>query len=301
MKLNELLKKRLIFISGKGGVGKTTVSLLLGLHAAQAGKKTLLVELNSHGLIHSFFDLQPQIQTEIPLQKNLTSLTLFPQKCFEEYVIQQIKWKALYHTFFSNKYVTNFLEAVPGLNEILMLGKIYDLEKKGQYDLIIVDSPATGHSLSLLEVPEVVKKVVVIGPIRHQADEVTQLLTDHQKTALCVVTLAEEMPVAETEEYVKKVQETLPIQLGGLFINQVMSPLAHIKKSEALKSSLQIYWDYYQLTQSRAQLNRHYLERIQNNFSFLDQIILPFQFSRLKNHTHFKSLLASLKEFSHAE
>ncbi|MDO8519394.1 MAG: ArsA-related P-loop ATPase, partial [Deltaproteobacteria bacterium] len=130
--MKSLLDKRLILLSGKGGVGKTTIALCLGLASALLKKKTLIVEMNSTERVAPYFGLKEIGHKEIPLSPYLTGINLNPHDCFEEYVLMQIKFKAIFDTFINNRFVTAFLNAVPGLNELLMIGKIFDLERQAK-------------------------------------------------------------------------------------------------------------------------------------------------------------------------
>lgn len=296
MTLRELLKKRLVFVSGKGGVGKSTLTTTLGLLAAKQKKRVLLIEMNSSGRIPPLFSKKSAVHKNIELRSRLTTINIDPKKCFEEYVLQRIRFKALYKTFFNNNLVTNFLHAVPGLHDILLLGKIYELEQlDNEYDFIVVDAPATGHGLSALEVPKVLQEAVKIGPLKNHADDILSLLANHEKTAFCLITLAEEMPVTESFEYMQALKERTELQFGPLFINAVVPPLEPIKKPSNLDPELAPFWQFYQLTQDRSSLNHGYLKTIDDLFSDFDKITLPFQFKDLKKAADLNSLVDVLK------
>jgi anion-transporting ArsA/GET3 family ATPase len=300
--IRDLLHKRVVFVSGKGGVGKTTVAITLGLIAAGLGRKVLIVEMNATGRVPAVFGKTSQKQEIVPLTKQLSSIDLTAKECFEEFVLQQIKLKILYNTFFNNKYVMNFVEAVPGLSELLLLGKIYDLERStksflsGQplYDLIIVDAPATGHGLSMLEVPKVVASVVKVGPMYRSAINMQKLFDDGEKTAFCLVTLAEEMPVVESEEYVKGLKSNTGMHFGPLFVNAVMPDIQGLTGLSKIPEALVHYGDYHELTRKRAALNRTYLKEIEHAFSDFDRIVLPFVFRELAGAEDFTELKAAV-------
>jgi len=304
MKLTELLNKRLIIVSGKGGVGKTSVSILLAHLAAKAKKKTLIVEMNSTGRIAPIFNIDSLNHKELPMAPYISGINLLPKHCFEEYVIKQIRFKLIYKTFFNNRFVTNFIDAIPGLSPILMLGKIFELEGqfksklKSQYayDLIIVDAPATGHGLSALEVPNVLKSAIKIGPLHKHASNILDLLSDKEKTCFCLVTLAEEMPVNESEEYVDALKQRTHMGFGPLFINAVMPEVKSIKAITKLPSDLDIFWNYYHLAKSRYELNQFYVKEIYKKFPNMNPIIIPFQFHGLNTQKSFQPLIKDLKE-----
>jgi len=116
MNLKELLDRRIIFVSGKGGVGKTSVSALLALLAAAKQKKTLIIEMNSSGRVAPLFQVNNAGYEEVPLIPYVTSLNLSPRLCFQEYVLKLILFSRLYKAFFENKYVSNFLNAADKVN-----------------------------------------------------------------------------------------------------------------------------------------------------------------------------------------
>lgn len=304
---DDILKKRLIFVSGKGGVGKTTVAIVLALQASRQKKNTLIVEMNSAGQVAPFFRGVPETQTslhnEIPLAPYITGVTLNPHICFEEYVLRRIKFKAIYKTFFDNQLVTNFIGAVPGLNEILMLGKIFDLERQkkdklsseNKYDLIVVDAPATGHGLSALEVPQVILSAVKIGPLSWHARDTTVLLQDKNKTCFCLVTLAEEMPVSESLDYLRTLREKNLIPTGPVFINAVMPNVEKVKRPQKLPETIRAVWDFYSLARERAALNEHYCDELKKNLTECSFFIVPFSFKTLTEHADYEKLLEQIQ------
>lgn len=290
MTLSELLSKRLILLSGKGGVGKTTMVLCLGLMASRLKKKTLIVEMNSTERVAPYFGLKKIGHKEIPLAPYLTGINLDPHECFEEYVLNQIRFKKIFDLFINNRFVTSFLNAVPGFNELLMIGKVYDLEKqtKGKvkkeklYDLIIVDGPSTGHGISAFEVPTVVTRMVKVGPIKKHASHILDLLNDRERCAYSVVTLAEEMPVVEATELVQLIDQNLKIQLGPLFLNNVHRTGltgSDIKKLTPMVNDpndpLHPYYAYAQLDYERSKLNQHYKEELISRNKNREVIVVP--------------------------
>lgn len=302
MQLAELFKKRLIFVSGKGGVGKTTVAVLLGLVAAHAKKRVLIVEMNSSGRVAPIFGSDAAVGEEVALAPYISGLNLSPKRCFEEFVLSQVRFRAIYETFFNNKYVTNFMGATPGLNEILMLGKIWELEREmrsrlfreKQYDLVIVDAAATGHGLSCLEVPNVLESVVKVGPLYKKAHLINELLADTEKTAMCLVTLAEEMPVTESIEYVQALRTRTKLAFGPIFINAIIPEPASVRMPSDVPKSLQVYVDYHRLARERAALQRTYLKVIAEKFADFERIQLPFAFAGLERAEDFGKIAQPL-------
>lgn len=303
LSLSELLKKRVIFISGKGRVGKTTVTLLFRLLASKHDKKSLLVEFNSISHLAPIFGVSEITSTETQLAQNLSGINLEPEACFKEYVLKHVKFQLVYKTFFNNKFVSHFINAVPGLNEILMLGKIYELEKQRQsrfsdnteYDLIIVDAPATGHGLSALEVPQILQSAVKMGPLHKHATQIIDMFSDRSKSAFCLVTLAEEMPVNEYIEYIEALKSKIDIAFGPIFINGVMPSLPDLSKPRSLPQQAELLWNYYRLAHDHADLHQYYINKLNKEFPDFEKVVLPFQFKPLLNTSDYANLLHTLE------
>lgn len=263
--MQDLLNQRLIFVSGKGGVGKSTVACKLALLQSQLKKNTLLIELNSQNTAAQWFGIAAQPHTLQSLSKSLQVINLQPQSCFKEYVLRQIKFEFLYKTFFENNLVKHFVQAVPGLNELLMLGKIIDLLPS--YDSIVVDAQASGHGLSSMQVPYVVMQTVKFGPLHRQAKKIVQTLEDAKQTSITLVTLPEEMPVNEAIETFGHLQKT-SLRFGGLFINQELPNVIQIAKPvEDLPNHLKPYWQIYEFAKSRFEEQQEHLSSLQKHFA----------------------------------
>jgi len=283
--------QRLILISGKGGVGKTTVAVALALQASQQGKKTLLVEMNSTERVAPFFNLPAMGSVETSLAPSLTGINLNPKACFEEYVIRQIHFKSLFQAFVNNRYVTGFLEAVPGLNDLLMIGKIVDFERQTEglfssqkkYDIIIVDAPATGHGLSAFEVPFVVNRAVKVGPLRKLSEQMIAVLQDSQKTIFCAVTLPEEMPVVETIEWAENVKKKLGMTLGPIFLNRYFESVLSADERKKLEKfgrdttqeGIKVFLEAAFFSEIRSQKNIFYKKELNDTLP-LPLVTLPF-------------------------
>ena len=218
--------------------------------------------------------------------------------------MDRLKFGRLYKIIFNNKYVANFLDAIPGLNEILMLGRIHDLEKKqvgslrreAKYDMIIVDAPATGHGLSALEVPNVLMKAVKVGPLAKYAKDILELLKNEEHTAFSLVTLAEEMPVQESYEYVQKLLKHSSIAIGPILINAVMPEIEKNKIEKSKDQDLQEIVDYYQLSLSRRKLHEHYIADIKQRFVGFHTVELPYLFHELHKKRDYSPLVKVMKE-----
>ena len=279
LNLERLLGRQLLVVSGKGGVGKTTLSLALGLLAAQRGKKVLVIEVNSEEQISHLLERPPigYRQTELVAGlQGLWGINIDPRNCFEEYVLRQIKFRKLYRAVFENRYVRHFIDATPGLSDLMCIGKIYELTKC--YDLVIVDAPATGHGIALLEIPSIVSRAVRVGPLRTEAEKVDLLLHDASKTEVVLVTLPEEMPVTEALEMNRSLKERLQLPLGPIFLNQFHNEsFTASEKKEMTPPPKAI-----RILLSQTERSEEYGERLKEGIPDRPVITIPFIFS-----THF--------------
>ena len=212
-----LLSKRVHFFTGKGGVGKSTVSILLAYIAARAGKKVLLVDLDPH----SKLGFEPK-----RLAQNIDGIVITPISALKEYVTQQLRFKTLSNLIFDNKLMRFFLDATPGIEEIALMGKIFYLDEekiqnKPRWDIILIDAPATGHGLYLFKSPKIFIKITQVGPLTQQSEKIYAMLSNPKKSAIHIITLPEELPVEESFELHQDIQKS-DLPLGQLFINKML-------------------------------------------------------------------------------
>ena len=208
MLLPDLLRRRLVLLSGKGGVGKSLVGSALALAAAEQGKKVLLVEIDAPREAARFLGAPAAGDVETEVRPGLFTINLRPRGVMDEYVRQVLKITLLADRVRASPIYDRFLTAAPGLKELMILGKIMVLEeeragwgRKPKYDLVVVDLPATGHGLSMLKVPIAAAKAVPVGPVGTNARRVLALLRDPEKTALVIVAIPEEMAVVEAAQF----------------------------------------------------------------------------------------------------
>jgi anion-transporting ArsA/GET3 family ATPase len=198
-----LLDRRLIFVTGKGGVGKSTVATALGLLASRHGRRTIVAELSSQDQVRQAFDQAGQTFEEVELAPDLFTISIDPQSAMEEYL--RVKTGAVGQVLGSSRLFHAFAMATPGMRELLSIGKVWELAQSERrtdgaaaYDLVIVDSPAAGHGVGILRTPRTFAEIARVGPIAHQAKTIAATIADHEFTAVVAVAAAEEMPVNET-------------------------------------------------------------------------------------------------------
>jgi anion-transporting ArsA/GET3 family ATPase len=227
-----IFDKRVIFLTGKGGVGKSTVAAALGVAAARAGKRTIVCEVAQQERMSRFFERQGVGYHETEIAPNLYAFSIDPQRALEEYLLLQIKVKPVYDLMFKNRIFTYFAAATPGLRELVTVGKVWELAqldrrvKRGsKYDVVIVDAPATGHGVGILKTPRTFSDIARVGPIKRQADTINGFMTDPKLTSVCAVAWPEEMPVNETIDLQKSLKRELGLGLDQVFMNGIYPPL----------------------------------------------------------------------------
>ncbi len=201
-----LLDRRLVFVTGKGGVGKSTVATALGLLAARRGLRTIVAELQSQERVHRALKENgspAERFVEVELVPGLFTISIDPQHAMEEYL--RVKTGPLGHALGSSRLFGAFAMATPGMRELLSVGKVWELAQlerrtrgAAPYDLVVVDSPATGHGVGILRTPSTFAEIARVGPVAHQARTIAATIADHSFTAIVGVATPEEMPVSET-------------------------------------------------------------------------------------------------------
>ena len=222
MKVRDILHSRLVFVSGKGGVGKTCVSAALGKAAAQAGKKVLLVEVdNFHASFPSIFNQSIDYEPR-ELEKSLYGCNITWMKALEDWLIRTVPIRGIVQLILKSRVAMLFLNATPGAREIVILSKIAEL--LDYYDQVIVDLPASGHALGILRVPGTAMNLMRSGPIYERAKQILQVFASPRAMVL-LCALPEEMVVNETVEFAEKIKKDIPqLKNLGVLLNRVSVP-----------------------------------------------------------------------------
>ena len=222
-----LLDRRLVIVAGKGGVGKTTIACALGLVAAQARKRVLVVEVDGAGRAAVLFGVEAApIGEARPIRPGLAAMSLEGSAALAEYLQSVVPVKRVLKAVFESRIYQYFVAAAPGLKELMTVGKIwFEAERtddgQRRWDLVIFDAPATGHGLQYLRMPLAARAAFGAGLVARESERLVELLRDSRSTAISLVTTAEEMPVNETVEMYRQVRDELRMPLGPLFVNRL--------------------------------------------------------------------------------
>ena len=231
-RFSSLARKRLHFFVGKGGVGKTTIAAAFALATAQQGKKTLLIEFDQAAPAAHVFALPASSPSASPqlVSPTLSVLTTTGQAALEEYLSRVLPAALLRTLVLQSQLYQYFVLAAPGLKELMAMGKVwYEAERKDEqtgravWDALIVDMPASGHSLQYLRMPQAAYATFGLGEVRRKAQQVLALFRNSEHSAVHIVSLPEVLAIEETVEIVQQIDEKLHLPLGALFVNQVRS------------------------------------------------------------------------------
>jgi len=293
-----LLDRRLLVVVGKGGVGKTTVACALALTASKLGKRTLLAEVDGAGRAAALLGVEPATSGEAKaVRPSLSVMSVEGASALHEYLEIIVPVKRVLKAVFESRIYRYFVAAAPGLKELMTIGKIwYEAERidketgERSWDLVILDAPATGHSLQYLGMPRAAHEVFRAGLVGRESQRLIDLLTDPRRTAVNLVTTAEEMPVNETLEMYQKLRDEVRMPLGAVFVNRVhrtglkqedLETVDSCIGTAAKPSDAELLGEIVGRAREEigwANINRTYLERLAEGID-LPLIEIPFMFA----------------------
>jgi anion-transporting ArsA/GET3 family ATPase len=276
-RMRDLLAKPLLVVTGKGGVGKSTVATALGLAAAQAGRRTIVAEVGGRddvalGLTGEQSSSSRGFVERTVDEAGLQHISIDPESALEEYLRDQLP-RGVAELMASSRTFSLLAAATPGLRELLTVGKVWELAQPDRrtpgahpYDLVILDAPATGHGVATLTAPGTFAETARVGPIARQGQKIHEMLSDPEQTAVVAVTTAEELPVNETIGLQTSLMEQLGQRLAAVVVNGVLPrrfTAAEVRALEALGADPAAAVARAHATRSRAQ--RSQLARLRRN------------------------------------
>ncbi|HXP33308.1 MAG TPA: ArsA family ATPase, partial [Acidimicrobiales bacterium] len=208
-----LLDRRLVFVTGKGGVGKTTVASALALFAAEHGRRTLLCEVDAKGDAAAYFEAGPTSFTPREVLPGLWAMSMDTEASLREYLRLNLRIPIVGRIGPLAKAFDFVATAAPGVREILSVGKLCYEVRERHYDLVVVDASATGHVVGHLAAPQAINTLVQVGLIRSQTDWMLEILDDPATTGVCIVATPEEMPVTEAIELAARLSDNTSVKL----------------------------------------------------------------------------------------
>jgi anion-transporting ArsA/GET3 family ATPase len=228
----DLLQLRLIFVTGKGGVGKTTVAAGLSQLAAEHGKRVLVCEVDAKGDVTSLFDAAPTDFTPREIAPGIWSMSMDTEASLREYLKLHLRIPVMGRIGPLARAFDFVATAAPGVREILTVGKFCWEVRESHYDLVVVDAPASGHVIGQLAAPQAINDLVKVGLIRSQTDWILEILSDPAQTGLVAVCTPEEMPVTETLELAHRVREETTVRMSAVVVNRVLPELFGQREEE---------------------------------------------------------------------
>lgn len=233
----DLLDRKLLFVTGKGGVGKTTVAAGLAVRAATQGKHTLVCEVDTKGDLATFLETGPLEFEPRIVQKNLYAMSMQTEESLKEYLRLQLKVPLLARIGPLARTFDFVASAAPGVKEILTVGKFCYEVLERNYDLVVVDASATGHVVSQLAAPQAINELVQVGLVRNQTTWMLDILGDPALTGAVIVATPQEMPVTETLELRERLATETNVELAAVVVNRVL-PEPFTDSEEAIFEAL---------------------------------------------------------------
>jgi anion-transporting ArsA/GET3 family ATPase len=254
----------------------------------------LIAELNTREKAPLFFGKPPSGYTTQEIRPDVYSINITPDEALREYGLMKLKFKAAYNLVFENELMRKLLRMLPGMNELLLIGKAWYLEQERDrtgrpvWDMIVVDAPATGHGVSLFRLPHVILDAVDKGPLADDTRAIRDMLMDPRQTVLNIVTLAEEMPYNESVDLLRQTREVLKIPTGFLFVNAIWPDVLDSHECDIFDAWRNVAGPSDPLVDAvvrcagnmmkRRRMQDEYLQRIKAHFP-LPTIRIPYIFS----------------------
>ncbi len=232
--MTPLLDRKLVFVTGKGGVGKSTVAAALAMTAAQQGKRVLACEFDAKGdLLASFAGAgatggrqgQPLVYAPREIQTNLFAMAMDPEESLKEYLKRNLRIPLITKIGALSTAFDFLANAAPGIREIVTVGKVAFEARESNYDIVVVDATASGHIVGQLRAPQAINELVGAGAIRSQTNWMLRILADPNRCGVVITTTAHEMPVHETVELMSALRSDTEVDIAGIVVNRLLPEL----------------------------------------------------------------------------
>ena len=288
-----ILDRRLVFVTGKGGVGKTSVAAALAQLSAERGRRTLVCEMDAKGSLSAAFDAPPLEFKPREVEPNLFAMSMNTEDALREYLRLFVRVPFLGKIGPLARTFDFVADAAPGVKEILTIGKFCWEAKERHYDLIVVDAEATGHIVSQIGAPLVIRDLVQVGLVRDQTDWMLEVLHDPEVTGVAVVTTPEEMPVTETVGLLGRLADETGVEVTTLVANRVLPALFDRNQAdvvdrlgeiepmlvEAAGKNVRSVLQAAHITEARRRIGGEHLARLREH-SDLPMLMVPELFTR---------------------
>jgi len=233
--------RRFLFITGKGGVGKTTVTAALARSLSARGLRVLVTVCGSKERLGTLLGAPPLRSSIELLAPNIWGVQLVSEVALREYGTMKLKNRVLVDAIFDSKYVAGFLNGTPGMKEWSLLGKAWfhateEEHGRPRFDVVLFDAPATGHGLDMLRVPKVIVEIAPPGVLRSDAERAWEMFRDPARSGVVVVTLPEEMPTNESLELCSALRNELTLPISEVVVNSLLPPLFSGADARALEA-----------------------------------------------------------------